>query len=445
MFQSFDPAGFTKVRFEFSEDHNTRIYYQPIFYIAENYKQHILKHNENPTFDTLKYDIELSFPNFETASINLQGICFEKDKVKGKINYHYVFDRITESDLYFQYKGADFWLNVKKETNGTPIALSRQNNTLLTYFTIKFRQSDYTVFEEFLTTAKKYHDRYLLNDENDENNINMYVNCSEGSYFSYVGSRPKRSLNTVYLPSKQKQTIIDDLTNFLKPETKQRYAKLGINYKRTYLFEGVPGSGKTSFILALASQFDYDVSIISFGPKITDIDLVHLLRNMNDRGDETKRKTFLILEDMDCIFKERKSNDEQRNCITFSGLLNALDGLFTPDNLICFITTNYKSHLDGALIRPGRIDYIMKFDYVIKEQVIDIFNVYMSNPDSAITANFFTALKGLNIKVTVSLLQQYLLKYVDMPDEAIKNIEELKKMNESSIIEKSAEDTGLFS
>ena len=30
----------------------------------------------------------------------------------------------------------------------------------------------------------------------------------------------------------------------------------------------------------------------------------------------------VILEDIDCIFKERKSNDESKNSITFSGLLN---------------------------------------------------------------------------------------------------------------------------
>jgi chaperone BCS1 len=131
--------------------------------------------------------------------------------------------------------------------------------------------------------------------------------------------------------------------------------------------------------------------------------------------------------------------------VTFSGLLNALDGIITPENLICFITTNYKHHLDSALLRPGRIDYIMNFDNATKEQVYDIFNVYMSNPDANITQKFYGELCDLNIKISVSLLQQYLFKYLDLPLASIDNIDELKKMYQSSVTTTDAADTGLFS
>ena len=42
--------------------------------------------------------------------------------------------------------------------------------------------------------------------------------------------------------------------------------------------------------------------------------------------------------------------------MTFSGLLNALDGVASSEARIIFMTTNHFSRLDPALIRPGRVD-----------------------------------------------------------------------------------------
>ena len=41
---------------------------------------------------------------------------------------------------------------------------------------------------------------------------------------------------------------------------------------------------------------------------------------------------------------------------TFSGLLNALDGVVATEERLVFMTTNHISRLPPVLIRPGRID-----------------------------------------------------------------------------------------
>ena len=111
--------------------------------------------------------------------------------------------------------------------------------------------------------------------------------------------------------------------------------------------------------------------------------------------------------------------------------------------MICFITSNYKQNLDSALIRPGRVDYIMRFDYIVKEQVIEIFSKFTSSSnEEAIT--FYDELCDLNISISVSLLQQYLLKYIDNSQDAIKNINEIKKMYDAAHIQKEAGETGLY-
>jgi ATP-dependent 26S proteasome regulatory subunit len=42
--------------------------------------------------------------------------------------------------------------------------------------------------------------------------------------------------------------------------------------------------------------------------------------------------------------------------VTFSGLLNCLDGVASTEERIVFMTTNHIDRLDPALIRPGRVD-----------------------------------------------------------------------------------------
>ena len=43
--------------------------------------------------------------------------------------------------------------------------------------------------------------------------------------------------------------------------------------------------------------------------------------------------------------------------VTFSGLLNAIDGATSTEGRVIFMTTNYPERLDPALIRPGRVDF----------------------------------------------------------------------------------------
>ena len=70
-------------------------------------------------------------------------------------------------------------------------------------------------------------------------------------------------------------------------------------------------------------------------------------------------RTLVLLEDADAAFANRKQTDWngfQGANVTFSGLLNALDGVGSAEERILFLTTNHVERLDAALIRPGRVD-----------------------------------------------------------------------------------------
>jgi chaperone BCS1 len=62
-----------------------------------------------------------------------------------------------------------------------------------------------------------------------------------------------------------------------------------------------------------------------------------------------------------------------QSSVTFSGFLNALDGVASGEERIIFLTTNHIERLDPALIRPGRVDLAALIDDADPEQAKTLF------------------------------------------------------------------------
>lgn len=62
-----------------------------------------------------------------------------------------------------------------------------------------------------------------------------------------------------------------------------------------------------------------------------------------------------------------------QSSVTFSGFLNALDGVASGEERIIFMTTNHLERLDPALIRPGRVDLLELVDDAHPYQVRRLF------------------------------------------------------------------------
>lgn len=283
----------------------------------------------------------------------------------------------------------------------------------------------YTLFER----SYKEYDDYIQNIR-DRGLLNIFI--ADGIYWDTVDTRKPRDLDSIYLPKEVKDSVVAKLDKFYSLETQKIYDSLGIIRKSVFLFEGVAGTGKTSFIAALASKYGYSIATLYFSAKLDDNSLVRLIKNM-------PAKTWLLLEDMDYLFQDRKSHDTDKNMITLSGLLNCLDGVSTKDGFVCWLTTNNKQSLDAALIRPGRVDKIVRFDYAIPEQVQAIYTKFMGDRYSLEGyEKFQTSLNRLHTQYTTSLLQQYLLSYIANPEGACENIEDMKKLHSDSTVDNGA-------
>ena len=63
------------------------------------------------------------------------------------------------------------------------------------------------------------------------------------------------------LDQPQEELLKRDLETFLAD--RDFYARIGLPYRRGYLFSGKPGTGKTSLINALSATFDRDLYYVN--------------------------------------------------------------------------------------------------------------------------------------------------------------------------------------
>lgn len=260
--------------------------------------------------------------------------------------------------------------------------------------------------QSFLTTAKK----------------EAQIYASVWSCWQKINPVPPRPLDSVLLPGDTTADLVADVREFLTART--WYNERGIPYRRGYLFYGVPGAGKSSLIGALAANLGLHLYVLNIGSVNSDQCLANLLATVEDDA-------IILLEDIDAAVRGREltdaggnSNHNGQNGITFSGLLNALDGVAAREGCLVFMTTNHIERLDPALIRPGRVDVKVHFDYATREQIVRMFLRFYPE-ESLQEAEKFAMRCGDIRQVSMAQLQQHFLKFKHSPSEAKLNAADL--------------------
>ncbi len=187
-----------------------------------------------------------------------------------------------------------------------------------------------------------------------------------------LGSR--RPLSSVVLKTGQGEDLLADLELFFA--SRERYAQLGIPWRRGYLLYGPPGTGKTSLVTALASELRLNVCTLSLASPIVTDEKIHTLLAA------VPQRSLLLIEDVDAFFRERDAAHAQVK-LSFSGFLNALDGVATQEGTVLFMTTNHVERLDPALIRAGRIDEQVELGWADAEQLRRLYLKFHDDPAAA--------------------------------------------------------------
>lgn len=223
---------------------------------------------------------------------------------------------------------------------------------------------------------------------------------------------PKRLLSSIYFHQKDK--IVQSLQYFLEDtEAQKKYESLGIPYKKVFLFHGIPGTGKTSFIQALASHFNYNLCVVQSNPKTDDNALEQMISRI-------RKRSFLVFEDIDSLVNNRETS--HKTAITFGGILNMLDGIGIYDKLVVFITTNLLQEIAPAFRR--RIDHFIEFGYMQKADILEMHQRFFETSMEE-SMKFYNLIKSK--KITPNTLEKYFMNCLGqniLPNENIKNLDE---------------------
>jgi hypothetical protein len=200
-------------------------------------------------------------------------------------------------------------------------------------------------------------------------------------HWRHYGSIPNRPITSVSLAGGLEHEVLADAKRFLDPETEAEYTAFGRPYKRVYCLHGPPGTGKTSLIVAIASELGRPVAIFNVD-SLRDDTFIELLSDL-------PKGAVVMFEDVDAMFKTRVKPQTKNNTqsgsgpedggMTFSTLLNALDGVLHPRGTIVFMTTNHVDRLDPALHRPGRVDRMIEVPLARSAQVAGLWKTTFPN------------------------------------------------------------------
>ncbi|XP_069976570.1 probable mitochondrial chaperone BCS1-B, partial [Penaeus vannamei] len=174
----------------------------------------------------------------------------------------------------------------------------------------------------------------------------------------------------------------ENIKTFFRNEVKfylnnrARYHDLNLAWKITFMLHGVPGTGKTSVIRAIAAEFAFNICTIDLKAVTTEV--------LNNAIAQMPPKSILLFEDCDgmaatanrsstnkIVKLKNKDGDEspQSNNVSdaldgysvdLQGFLNVLDGVIPLNDVVVFMTTNHIERIDDAVFRDGRTDHVIE-------------------------------------------------------------------------------------
>lgn len=347
-----------------------------IFKIKENYTNH----QSTEKYDE-KYKDYTTFMVYQNKHFQIDDdiyasadIDFENDSSSEKDKLHVKIDKITITIYSYKYSLA---------------YLKNYIDNITSNYLLSVKES---------RSNKKY--IYFLDKCDFDPNEESSLSCWREDLFE-----SSRTFQNIFFDGKAQ--LIEKIDFFLN--NKNWYYEKGIPYSLGIGLHGPPGTGKTSFIKALANYTNRHIIVISLKIIKTKQQLEKFFfeNTYHDKNQENSiswDKKILVFEDIDCIGdiildrnnkkqvnrkkhknKRAKISDEikvgdmkiqdilESVCdlndttvtvpsiskeipITLDDILNLWDGIRETPGRILVISSNHYHKLDPALVRPGRID-----------------------------------------------------------------------------------------
>jgi len=204
---------------------------------------------------------------------------------------------------------------------------------------------------------------------------------------------PPRKLDGIFVEDQLKEELCKKIEEF--HDNVDFYASVGISPTLGIMLYGVPGTGKSSLITAIANHFNCSIYTLDC-TESSDIKIGNKMKSIM----EINPYSIVTLEDLDCskVFRKRVDNEENKS---LSECLKMLDGTNLPDGTIIIATTNHLDRLDPAVTRHGRFDIKLELKPACKDTAKKMIE-YL-NPDK------LDILEKIEFPVTQAELQARIL------------------------------------
>lgn len=168
-----------------------------------------------------------------------------------------------------------------------------------------------------------------------------------------------RKIDRVFLEEGLAEDILETLRKFKDPATKKFYQSIGEAYHYNMLLYGEPGTGKNSLVAALATELK--LSVVRIDPSYFNAYMEHGAPLLQISRNGFGGRIFLIDEiDMYTYNRDQREGKKEERVI-LPMILDFLDNV--SEGSIVIMTTNHIDQLDPAIVRSGRVNREVRFDY----------------------------------------------------------------------------------
>ena len=180
-----------------------------------------------------------------------------------------------------------------------------------------------------------------------------------------------------------REDLIDMITSKDKIKEEGDIRALEELLPRGIIFYGPPGTGKTYFAKAIATALSATVIVVS-GPELKSKWVGESEENLRRVFRRARQAAPAVV-----IFDEIDAFAHQRGTYSGSGvehsmvnqLLTEMDGFRKNEMILIVGTTNFLESLDGALMRPGRFEFMIEIPAPTaddRKAILDIYNKKLS-------------------------------------------------------------------
>jgi len=238
------------------------------------------------------------------------------------------------------------------------IAGPHEYYTLMFLTTLDFKDLENLFFQAF---NEDYKNKYVLIEGIESCRVR---NSLSGPHFDEIKHTLPQSVVTILENSLWK---FEDFCN--------RFSRYNMSNTLGMLFYGKPGVGKTYILRSYFNKLllERNFTIVQVYQDCLDYMNMSVLLN----SCQALFPCILFLEDIDVNFKDRR--EPANSLVGF--LLETFEGLLNVEKVVLIATSNNVDMIEKALLRPGRIDYLVELEKPSKSAKELVLSNYLNGSD----------------------------------------------------------------